>query len=501
MAEALGVPAAAAARRCRSVKNARWPRNAIDRFRPGPAGARRAAPAAEADRATLIRRVTLDLTGLPPTPAEVDAFLADASPDAYEKVVDRLLASPRYGERMAVRWLDAARYADTNGYQSDGERIMWRWRDWVIDAFNRNMPFDQFTIEQLAGDLLPDATLEQKIATGFNRNHRGNAEGGIIPEEYAVEYVVDRVETTATVWLGPDAWAAAAATITSSIRSRRRSSTSSSPIFNNVPERGKAIKYGNSPPLIKAPTPRAAGASCSELDAQLAERAEALRGLQPEMATAQAAWEKIARAARRAASVVAVDRLARAASAGWRHDEQDRRRVAFETAMPRSTPAASARPSTSTASASSTPATSASFGFYDKFSLGAWVYPRRRQGGTILSRMTDADRADGYSCRLKTARCRSTWSSAGWTTPSASKPSERCAPDRWHHVVVTYDGSRLAAGVKVYVDGQPEKLKVAARRPEPDVRDEGAVADRRRRRPGNRFHGADRRRAHLRRRA
>src|SRR5262249_10224822 len=155
-------------------------------------------PSPEADRTTLLRRVTLDLTGLPPKPKEVDDFLADNSPTAYEKVVDRLLASPRYGEHMAPPWLDAARYADTRGYQSDGERFMWRWRDYVIDSFNANKPFDRFTVEQVAGDLLPDATLEQKIATGFNRNHRGNAEGGIIPEEYAVEYVVDRVETTAT---------------------------------------------------------------------------------------------------------------------------------------------------------------------------------------------------------------------------------------------------------------------------------------------------------------
>ena len=185
-----------------AVKKSGWARNGIDAFVLERLEREGLSPSPEADRITLLRRVTLDLTGLPPTPAEVDAFLADTSANAYEKVVDRLLASPRYGERMAIRWLDAARYADTNGYQSDGERIMWRWRDWVIDAFKRNMPFDQFTIEQIAGDLLPGATLEQKIATGFNRNHRGNAEGGIIPEEYAVEYVVDRVETTATVWLG-----------------------------------------------------------------------------------------------------------------------------------------------------------------------------------------------------------------------------------------------------------------------------------------------------------
>src|SRR6185503_2559940 len=148
------------------------------------------------------RRVTLDLTGLPPTPAEVEAFLDDKSPNAYEKLVDRLLQSPRYGEHLAVSWLDAARYADTNGYESDGARSMWRWRDWVIDAFNRNMPFDQFTIEQLAGDLLPNATREQRIATGFNRNHPITFEGGAIAEEYQAAYIADRIDTTATAWMG-----------------------------------------------------------------------------------------------------------------------------------------------------------------------------------------------------------------------------------------------------------------------------------------------------------
>ncbi|HET6572601.1 MAG TPA: PSD1 and planctomycete cytochrome C domain-containing protein [Fimbriiglobus sp.] len=159
-------------------------------------------PAPEADKATLIRRVSLDLTGLPPTPAEVDAFLKDRSPDAYEKVVDRLLASLRYGERMAWEWLDAARYADSNGYQGDRERTMWPWRDWAVKALNADMPFDRFTIEQLAGDLLPDATTEQKLATGFLRNHMINGEGGRIPEENRVEYVMDMTETVGTVWLG-----------------------------------------------------------------------------------------------------------------------------------------------------------------------------------------------------------------------------------------------------------------------------------------------------------
>jgi len=159
-------------------------------------------PAPEADRTTLLRRVTLDLTGLPPTPQEVDAFLADQSPQAWETVVDRLLQSPRYGERMAQQWLDFARYADSNGFQVDSSRQMWVWRDWVIDAFNRNQPFDQFTIEQLAGDLLEQPSQEQIIATGFNRNTRLNGEGGRIAEEWFAETVIDRVETVGLTWLG-----------------------------------------------------------------------------------------------------------------------------------------------------------------------------------------------------------------------------------------------------------------------------------------------------------
>ena len=146
--------------------------------------------------------MSLDLTGIPPTPAEVDAFGADNSADAYEKVVDRLLASPYYGEQMATTWLDYARYADSHGFQSDPERHMWKWRDWVINAYNQNMPFDEFAIEQIAGDLLPNATIDQKIATGFNRNHRINDEGGIIDEEWRVEGVIDRVSTTSAVFLG-----------------------------------------------------------------------------------------------------------------------------------------------------------------------------------------------------------------------------------------------------------------------------------------------------------
>ncbi|MEL6105894.1 MAG: PSD1 and planctomycete cytochrome C domain-containing protein [Planctomycetota bacterium] len=179
-----------------------WGRNPIDHFIATKAQAAGLNVGNVASSEALIRRVTLDLTGLPPTPEEVDAFLADTSDDAYERVVDRLLASPRYGERMAWEWMDAARYADTDGFQGDPTRTMWPWRDWLVKALNDNMPFDQFTIEMLAGDLLENATEEQVLATGFNRNHMFNGEGGRIPEETRIENVFDRAETTSTVWLG-----------------------------------------------------------------------------------------------------------------------------------------------------------------------------------------------------------------------------------------------------------------------------------------------------------
>ncbi|HTH49693.1 MAG TPA: DUF1549 domain-containing protein, partial [Candidatus Limnocylindria bacterium] len=184
------------------VRNAGWVRNDIDRFILARLEKEGLQPQTEADRHTLIRRLSLDLTGLPPSWAEVEAFVNDRSPEAYERLVDRLLASPHYGEHMARGWLDLARYADSNGYQVDLARSVWPYREWVINAFNRNEPFDQFTIEQLAGDLLPHPTLEQQIATGFNRNTKLNDEGGGDAEEYRVKAVKDRVATVGSAWLG-----------------------------------------------------------------------------------------------------------------------------------------------------------------------------------------------------------------------------------------------------------------------------------------------------------
>ena len=184
------------------VKNKSWAHNSIDLFVLSRLEKENLQPSPETDRARLIRRVSLDLIGLPPSIEEVDAFVADKNPDAYEKLLERLLASRHYGERWARHWLDLARYADSHGYESDPLRSMWKYREWVIEAFNRNLPFDQFTVEQLAGDMLPNPTLDQKIASGFNRNTMINMEGGVDAEETRIESVVDRTNTTATIWLG-----------------------------------------------------------------------------------------------------------------------------------------------------------------------------------------------------------------------------------------------------------------------------------------------------------
>ena len=183
------------------MKHPAWPRNAIDRFVLARLEAEGLTPSPVAKKERLIRRVTFDLTGLPPALAEIDAFLADCRPDAYERLVDRLLASPRFGERMAVDWLDVARYADTHGYQADVYRATWPWRDWVVKAFNANLSFDTFITWQLAGDLLPNPTREEVLATAFNRHHRQTKEGGSIEEAWRTEYVADRTITFGAAFL------------------------------------------------------------------------------------------------------------------------------------------------------------------------------------------------------------------------------------------------------------------------------------------------------------
>ncbi|MBL9166282.1 MAG: DUF1553 domain-containing protein [Verrucomicrobiales bacterium] len=264
------------------LRHERWARNPVDRFIFSQLEALKLKPSPEADRTTLIRRLSLDLLGLPPTPAEVDAFLSDSSPDAYERLVDRLLRSEHYGERMAVDWLDAARYADSNGYQVDRDREMYAWRDWVIRAFNSNLPFDQFTIEQIAGDLLPQATLDQRIATGFHRNHMMNEEGGVIPEEFLAEYCADRVETTATVWLG-QTFNCSRCHDHKFDPFTQRDYYGLLAFFHNVTEKGIG-EYGasirrNNPPMIQLPHP--------ELEVKLGRLRKELTEAEPKLVAAK----------------------------------------------------------------------------------------------------------------------------------------------------------------------------------------------------------------------
>jgi hypothetical protein len=237
-----------------AVKDAMWPRNGIDQFILARLEQEGLRPSPEADPAVLLRRVTLALTGLPPTVDEIEDYLRDRAPDAYERAVTRLLNSPRYGEHLALSWLDAARYADTSGYQADWERFMWPWRDWVAAAYNANMPFDQFTVEQLAGDLLPGATPSQILATGFNRNHRINDEGGSLDAEFEVEYVVDRVDTTSTVWLGLTAGCARCHDHKYDPISQKEYYRLFA-FFNNVPEKGIDGRKGAAKPFLEIPHP------------------------------------------------------------------------------------------------------------------------------------------------------------------------------------------------------------------------------------------------------
>ena len=226
--------------------------NAIDQFIHARLEQENLTPAKRADKATLLRRVTFDLIGLPPSKQDLEQFMADPSPAAYEQAVDRLLNDPRYGEHMALDWLEASRYADTDGYQNDRLRYMWVWRDWLIQAINTNMPFDQFITEQMAGDLLPNRDFYTQVATGFNRNHRINSEGGSIPDEWIVEYVADRVETMGTMFLGL------------TLNCSRCHNHKYDPIeqrefyelfafFNNIAEAGLGPNNGNSPPFIAVP--------------------------------------------------------------------------------------------------------------------------------------------------------------------------------------------------------------------------------------------------------
>lgn len=442
------------------VANVAWPRNQIDQFVLARLERESLSPSPEADRLTLIRRVSFDLTGLPPTLEQIEQFLRDSSPGAYEKMLDRFLASPRYGERMAIRWLDAARYADTNGYSNDGVRTMWRWRDWVIDAFNRNMPFDRFTIEQIAGDLLPNASRDQVIASGFHRNHRTSGEGGIVPEEFRVEYVADRVQTTGTVWLGLTVGCA------------RCHDHKYDPIsqkefyqlfayFNNVPEKGQVYNYGNEEPMVEAPTPQQAE-TFRKLDQKVESAREEWHQLEPEVAKQQRIWEQS---------------LLRQPDLDWSLQHGLVLHYPLDGVL--ATGCHDGRPVGAGSSDCQVSIVAGKinngvrfngerfidagnvgrFNYLDAFSLAAWIYPESPTGA-IVSRIQDFPQGEGYGLYLKDGRIR-LHITIRWTDIGLRIETENAVQlKRWQHILMTYDGKRKASGVNIYLDGHPLKLKV-----------------------------------------
>ena len=415
-----------------SVATAGWPANPIDNFVLARLEKGGLKPAPESDRSRLLRRITFDLTGLPPTPAEVDDFLANSSTGAYEQVVDRLLKSPRFGERMAIRWLDAARYADTQGYQSDGERVMWRWRDWVIDAFNANKPYDQFLTEQLAGDLLPNARRDQIIATGFNRNHRGNSEGGIIPEEYAVEYVVDRVDTFSTVFLGLTAGCARCHDHKYDPLTQKEYYQLYA-FFNNIGEWGRYIKYGNTPPYIAAPT-KEQEKQLIELEARSAEAQKKWRRLQIEVTHAEKRWAE--EAARSKASIDwmpgrALQTHVQLAGAEGQFDGIREVNAGLQTG---------------------------GFGYLDKFTVSLWMKPAAATGA-VFARGKDATEELGYGLYLINGKLQFHLTQRWLDDALRVETEQPMTLNQWHQVTVRYDATRLASGVRIDVDGKQAKLK------------------------------------------
>ncbi len=440
-----------------TVTRAEWPANAIDHFVLAELEAHQLEPSAPARDTTLLRRVAQDLTGLPPTLKEIDTYLNDRRPDAYAHLVERLLASPHFGERMAIFWLDAARYADTSGYQNDGPRYMWRWRDWVIEALNHNLPFDQFTIEQIAGDMLPSPTLKQRIATGFNRNHRGNAEGGIIPEEYAVEYVADRVDTTATVWLGLTMGCARCHDHKFDPISQQEYYQFFS-FFNNVPEFGRAIKEGNSPPWLKAPTPQQQK-RLVEIDQQLDQSESQRPLLEKATSAAQLKWEAASLPAdsqwtisRGLVTRIQLDRDAKTPAL-----ENVGSQSRFKTGIVGQAAELDGRGHLAVADVGN-------FGYFDKFSFALWMRPLDESASvnaqTIISRVANTDRSSGYAVTWKDGHLHVNLVKRWLDDAIRVRTKERYAPDRWYHITVSYDGTRTADGISIYVDGHRKSLNV-----------------------------------------
>jgi mono/diheme cytochrome c family protein len=416
------------------VKDESWVRNPIDRFILAKLEANGLKPAPEADRRTLARRAALDLTGLPPEPTDVEAFVNDPAPDAYEKYVESLMRSPRWGEHRARTWLDAARYADTHGYHFDNFREMWSYRDWVIAAFNRNMPFDEFIVEQLAGDLLPDATLDQKIASGFNRCNMTTNEGGTIPEENLVNYTRDRTETFGQVFLGVTTGCAVCHDHKFDPLSQREFYELAA-YFNNTTQGALDGNIKDTPPIVFVPDPEdgprwsAVQTELADVNGQIEQRKASAR---PEFDS----W-LAAQSPETLSAMAPADDLRLHALLGPRD--------AAPTPIPALVDAAA--------------------GDFEKdqgFAVAVWVKLAPNQTGSIVARMDDQHDYRGWDLWVEGNRVGMHVIHKWQDDALKAVTDEAIAPGRWTHVLATYDGSGKASGVKVYIDGQPRPTRPQA---------------------------------------
>ena len=443
------------------VSDSKWTRNAIDRFILARLEKEGIKPSAEADRRTLIRRLSLDLIGLPPKPAEVEAFVNDRSPKALETLVDRLLASRHYGERMALLWLDAARYGDTSVHHADGPRDMWAWRDRVVKAYNDNLPFDRFSIEQLAGDLIPEATLEQQILSGFNRNNATTDEGGAIAEEYRIKYAVDRVKTTSTIWLGL------------SMECGQCHEHKYDPVsqeeyyqffafFNVSSDKGMQSRKGNAQPMISIPDP-AAERELPAIKAKIAAVDAKMKARRAAIGPAFDTWVKKKEAEAKDPSRPAVQMPGAAlldfaideGKGGSIKDGIDPKRVGRIKGKAQWTKGRSDHALKFNGKNYVDLGNVADFERTDRFSYGGWVQVEPNTTGAILARMDDRSSYRGYDLYVSKGRVSAHLINA-WPGNAIKVTTKKAIKARtWHHVMMTYDGSSKAKGVTIYVNGEP----------------------------------------------
>jgi hypothetical protein len=431
--------------------------NPIDAFVLARLDAEGIEPSPRASKERLIRRVYFDLIGLPPTLEEIDEFLADDAPDAFDRLVERLMQSPHYGERMAADWLDGARYADSNGYQNDFARNMSPWRDWVIKAYGSHMPYDEFVTQQLAGDLLPDATLDQRIATGFNRNHRTVTEAGSIEEEWHVENVVDRVETMGTVLLGLTVGCARCHDHKFDPITQREFYQLFA-FFNNVNEKGVYTETrGNVPPLVKVITPEHEK-KLAEFDARITDLTKQLAERMAHIGPKRKAWIDSLAAASDAAEPEAAARI------DLRNDATARIAVTGASVSPDENAAAPDwRDDLFGKSAAFDGQQHLEYSALDfppadrPFSWSVWIKPSGE--GAVLSKVDSVEAVRGADLFVFADGKIAVHLTDKWPDNALKVITKEPLPrDKWMHVIATYDGTRKASGVTIYVNGKKQEV-------------------------------------------